>query len=263
MAWQVEQFDQGPITKSEVNRLLSLLPKPFSKDIDSVVYQPTDDLKRRKFAYPERLKSDKTQDGKIIMIIDGPSKEVGDYDQLAYAGRFVPTFLRQIVKNGMGKQDGNEVSPDLIVHALSVQPSSEKQVDWQKALMHRLWAQGQGHEQALAGCQSAHESFQSLDPEYYLPQAVWEINQLRRSLVKRLAQQAAKNLIKNAVRDVYARAALLKAILDGETSEQWPVNSGQSLVPASLLSQVSRLVQNGDAHQIIALRNLATVLNGI
>lgn len=256
MAWQVTQFDQGPIAKSEVNRLLSLLPKPFSRNIDSVVYQPTDDFKRRKFAYPERLKSDKSQDGKITMIIDGPSKEAGDYDQLAYAGRFVPTFLRQIIKNHPDAQD----NPDLFIHALTVQPSSEKKVDWQKALTHRLWAQGHGYEQALAGCQSTHESFQSLDPEYSLSQAVWAINELRRVIVKRLARQATKNLIKNTVRDVYARAALSKAIFDdGVESDDLAVD--QAFVPTGLLSQVSKLVQDGDAHQIIALRNLAALLH--
>ncbi|MDD5725965.1 MAG: hypothetical protein PHC53_00940 [Patescibacteria group bacterium] len=258
MAWQVEQFDQGPITKSEVSRLLSLLPKPFSKNVDSVIYQPTDNFKRRKFAYPERLKSDKTQDGKIIMIIDGPSKEVGDYEQLAYAGRFVPNFLRQIVKNHPSLQD----DPDLIIHALTIQPSSEKKTDWQKALAHRLWAQGHGYEQALAHGHSTHEFFQNLDSEYALPQAAWEINQLRRAMIKRLAQQAAKNLIKNAVKDVYVRAALLKAIFDGGVySDDLAVD--QASIPSSLLSQVNSLVQDGDAHQIIALRNLAALLRGV
>ena len=254
MAWQVEQFDQGPITKSEVNRLLSLLPKPFSKNIDSVVYQPTNDFKRRKFA-PEQLRSDKLQDGKSIVIV-GPSKEAGDYEQLAYAGRFVPTFLRHVIKHHPDLQD----DPELIIHALTVQPSSEKKTDWQKALAHRLWAQGHGYEQALAHCHATHESFNGLDSAYALPQAVWEINQLRRAIIKRLAQQAAKSLIKNAVKDVYVRAALLKAIFDGGVyGEDLAVD--QTLVPFGLLKQVSRLVQDGDAHQIIALRNLATMLN--
>ncbi|MHB8831042.1 MAG: hypothetical protein ACYC44_02930 [Patescibacteria group bacterium] len=256
MAWQVEQFDQGPITKSEANRLLSLLPRPFLKNIDSVVYRPTDDFKRRKFAYPERLKSDKAQDGKIIMIIDGPSKEAGDYDQLAYAGRFVPAFLRQIIKHHPDIQE----DPDLVIHALTVQSGSEKKIDWQKSMAHRLWAQGHGYEQALAHCHATHESLNDLDAGYDLPQAAWEISQLRRAIIKRLAQQAAKSLIKSAVKDVYARAALSKAIFDGGVyGEDLAVD--QVSVPSGLLNQVSRLVQDGDAHQIISLRNLATILN--
>jgi hypothetical protein len=145
---------------------------------------------------------------------------------------------------------------DFLSQAFNLPMETPSAEEWRIALANRLVARGLESRKIGQVSRSIMDLVQDVDPEYDLPDAAYRLSEARRSLVKRLAQSAVRQVIKAQVHDAYRRAQIAQAIFAEPGSE----NHASGTLPDHLVGTLRSLTQKGEAYGLASIPGLSEAL---
>jgi hypothetical protein len=245
-------FDKSPFTKTDIGRLVGILPEFMTDDVATIAFSNN---------LPEGYKLKDVEHSKVRTLIlpEGESKKImfiapghdREHDNFFYAARFLGDFLRAVSLGSLQDQ----TRADLVAKALAARPAERTDDSWRMALIRRLCAKGSSLGEALELCREVEEVMAEFAPDFNLHEAAFDLAHWHQAILKRLAGESVRRMVNASLEDKYARAGWLHRILHSDTPEKY----GKAL-PKEVAHHLRALLNEGEAHRAASLNGLAEAL---
>lgn len=269
-------FEKSPFAKTEINRLLEILPGFMTDGLESITYQagqlPSGQYNLKGIDHSQVRSLILPGDNAKKLIIISPVHESG-HDKFFYVARFLADFLRVLSMSALADAEedviddlpGEEMAhkAEILAQAFSVRPTSAAQDAWRTSLINRFCTRGFTMAEAQATCRVVEDALSGLEPEFDVPAAAYALDRWHQAVIKRLARETARQMINSNVEDKYERASWLKSVFS-EGSDVPDVESGNGqALSAEAAGHLRALLDVGHAHRVASLYGLAQALQNL